>query len=204
MKATCPPNVARLGRAIISQLPPNLPAGRSVDVTFEYASSGRLHVRAEMTDGGHQVALEVQRTLTFADQWVDMWAAIVRSARGVGDLDDAARSSILESQATDKASNGVSLGTAEPSPPATTKAAADSENADSRPTSNPARRRIARNSRPQRALRELLGIVLGGAFGLVVGYVVVLWMLGIDPFGLASKLPEAYQWVVPQSVVSPD
>lgn len=54
-------------------------------------------------------------------------------------------------------------------------------------------------ARPEaEALSSMIAIVLGGACALPVTQLILWWVVGQDPLGIAPLLPEFLQWMAPQ------
>ena len=86
-------NATPIGKCIISDLPPRLPAKTPVIVQFFYASNGRLSVKASLPDVGAEAATTIERTYGMTDDVLADWEG--RVARGEFLLGEA-RSSAAE------------------------------------------------------------------------------------------------------------
>jgi molecular chaperone DnaK len=51
----------RIGRCVVHDLPPNLPAGTPVDVLFRYDTDGLINVKASLPTVGQQASLRIDR-----------------------------------------------------------------------------------------------------------------------------------------------
>ena len=51
-----------IGRCVLRDLPPNLPAGTFVDVAFRYDSHGLVHVQAKLPATGQKTEIQISRT----------------------------------------------------------------------------------------------------------------------------------------------
>ena len=51
----------KIGRCVVHDLPPNLPAGTPVDVLFRYDTDGLIHVKASLPTIGQQASLRIDR-----------------------------------------------------------------------------------------------------------------------------------------------
>lgn len=63
----------RIGKCRVSNLPENLPKNTPVYVTFQYASDGRLSVRAELPSADIQTQTSIQRSSGMTDQEIAFW-----------------------------------------------------------------------------------------------------------------------------------
>ncbi len=98
-ESSLPDQCTAIGRTVIRNLPPDLPQGWPVEVTFEYATNGRLHVRGTVPGTHHEVELDVERGAGLSEKGMTRWKEPVASASGfdafeniIGDvlgLDDA-------------------------------------------------------------------------------------------------------------------
>jgi hypothetical protein len=75
-----------IGRSVLRDLPLGLPQGTPVDVTFEYGSNGRLHVRARVPGTNHRVVIELQRERGLDDQRLHRWKQVLAGNEN-GELD---------------------------------------------------------------------------------------------------------------------
>jgi molecular chaperone DnaK len=80
-------NATPIGKCIISDLPPQLPAKTPVIVQFFYASNGRLSVKASLPDVGAEAATTIERTYGMTDDVLADWEG--RVMRGEFLLDEA-------------------------------------------------------------------------------------------------------------------
>jgi molecular chaperone DnaK len=67
----------QVGVATIKDLPPNLPAGWPVRVTYSYATNGRLNVTAKLKDHDACVTTEFLRENSMPDEDLELWAKYV-------------------------------------------------------------------------------------------------------------------------------
>lgn len=54
-------HATQIGRCVIHDLPPNLPAGTPVDVVFHYDTDGLINVKAQLPTCGHKASLRIDR-----------------------------------------------------------------------------------------------------------------------------------------------
>lgn len=66
-------NSTAIGRCVIRDLPPSLPANTPVDVTFRYGNNGRLVVEACLPKTGAQAVLSLNRAAGLAPEELDEW-----------------------------------------------------------------------------------------------------------------------------------
>jgi len=62
-----------LGKFRIRELPPKLPKGSLVDVSYAFDASGRIRVSAEEKSSGKQASIEIERRGNLDDQQVDLY-----------------------------------------------------------------------------------------------------------------------------------
>lgn len=67
-------NATPIGKCVIQDLPPKLPAGTPVDVAFTYSDDGRLTVRAKLPTLGKTAELNIERSSGLSDGQLQGWA----------------------------------------------------------------------------------------------------------------------------------
>ena len=72
-------NSTPIGQCVIRDLPPALPSGTPVRVTFAYRADGRLAVHAELPTIQKEAQLEIQRASGLSDIGVEQWAARINN-----------------------------------------------------------------------------------------------------------------------------
>jgi molecular chaperone DnaK len=82
-ESSLPANCVRIGRAIIRPLPAGLPAGTQVKVTYEYNTSGRLNVLAQIPGTDCQTTLTLERTGARAAPQVARWRQVIAGSPGL-------------------------------------------------------------------------------------------------------------------------
>ena len=81
-ESTVPEECTAIGRTVIRDLPAGLPKNWPVEVTFEYASNGRLRVHG-LVPGTHQsVVLCLERTAGLSDESIVRWKQPIDAAAG--------------------------------------------------------------------------------------------------------------------------
>jgi molecular chaperone DnaK len=68
---------AQVGVCAIRDLPPNLPAGWPVKVSYSYKANGQLHVTAALKGHDASVTTDFMRENSMPDEDVEMWAKFV-------------------------------------------------------------------------------------------------------------------------------
>ena len=79
-----PGECTTIGRTVVRDLPLGLPKGWPVEVTFEYASNGRLSVRAVVPGTHHEAQLDLEREAGLSDAGMARWKAPIAAAAGFG------------------------------------------------------------------------------------------------------------------------
>ena len=69
---------AMIGDFTITNLPPNLPAGSPVELTYSYEANGRIKAEAKELTGGRQAATEIVRDGGVSDTGLDAFEALAR------------------------------------------------------------------------------------------------------------------------------
>jgi molecular chaperone DnaK len=180
-----------IGQTAITGVPPNLPKGTPVDVTYEYAANGRLSVRARLRTGLHAVNLELQRQSALSSEHVSLWKRLLRTATGSkalwAELDQQEATQATPSAASVPISpiplspRPVPLAApAAPAPADHDELTSDLDGGSLPAKPQPARRRL----RPQLGpLGTTLGHVLFSLLGVLIGYYI-----------LCCLLPEQYNY----------
>ena len=78
-----------LGRAVLRNLPPGLPAGHKIHVEYRYDTNGRLAVRGHIPGYGDQALVELQRTKSLSDARLESWKKVVCRDGGFSDFQHA-------------------------------------------------------------------------------------------------------------------
>jgi molecular chaperone DnaK len=74
-------NSTPIGRCVIRNLPPSLPAGTPVEVFFTYGEDGRLTIRGRLPDLGREATLDIERSSGLSDAKLQEWDQRLRSGR---------------------------------------------------------------------------------------------------------------------------
>ena len=65
-----------LGKCRITELPPNLPKGSLIEVTYSFDESGRIKVEAQAKTAERQATIEIERRSGLTDQQIDAYARL--------------------------------------------------------------------------------------------------------------------------------
>jgi hypothetical protein len=97
-----PLECSAIGRTVIRDLPPNLPKGWPVEVTYEYGVNGRLSVRAKVRGTNKEVHLELERDESMSTDRLARWKNVLAGGGGLDAFDLAIQSELedLKRQAT--------------------------------------------------------------------------------------------------------
>jgi molecular chaperone DnaK len=90
-----------IGRAVLRDLPPGLPQGHPLDVTYAYAANGRLTVHLQVAETEKQLTLKLQRGDSLSEDHVDRWTHVVSSEDGFRSFEEMLEA-ILGVQATER------------------------------------------------------------------------------------------------------
>src|SRR5262249_55361020 len=77
-----PTSCSRIGVCAIKDLPPELPAGWPVRVSYTYESNGRLHVTAKLKGHRAGITTDFQRENSLPDEDLEMWAHYIEEEMG--------------------------------------------------------------------------------------------------------------------------
>ena len=83
-ESSMPGECTTIGKTVVRDLPLGLPKGWPVEVTFEYASNGRLSVRAVVPGTHHEAQLDLEREAGLSDAGMARWKAPIAAAAGFG------------------------------------------------------------------------------------------------------------------------
>lgn len=75
-------NATHIGTCLVKDLPPNLPKSTPVEVTFEYASNGRLLIDATLPTIGKQAKMSLNRAAGLSDAAIEKWKQRIESGFG--------------------------------------------------------------------------------------------------------------------------
>jgi hypothetical protein len=81
-ESSLPGECTAIGRTVIRDLPAGLPQGWPVEVTFEYATNGRLSVRAVVPGTQREETLELERDVGLSREGIARWKQTVASPAG--------------------------------------------------------------------------------------------------------------------------
>lgn len=82
-----PEQCTLIGRTTIRDLPPSLPQGWPIKVTYEYGVNGRLNVWARVPGTDREVKLELERDTGLAPERAARWKKLVEEEAGLDDFD---------------------------------------------------------------------------------------------------------------------
>jgi molecular chaperone DnaK len=82
-ESTDPGACNTVGRAILPDLPRDLPKGHPIEVTYHYTRSGRLQVRARVPGTDRALDVEFKRDRNYSSDRILRWQETVRSGKGV-------------------------------------------------------------------------------------------------------------------------
>ncbi len=74
-----------IGKCVIDDLPPGLPAGSQIDIFFSYAQDGRLTVRAHLPDVDRKAIMSIERASGLSDTLLQQWERRMREGLQLGD-----------------------------------------------------------------------------------------------------------------------
>ena len=87
-ESTIPSECTEIGRTVLRGLPPGLPLGWPIDVSYEYGTNGRLTVMAVVPGTEREVKLELERESSMSDDRVAKWKQAISSEGGFDDFSD--------------------------------------------------------------------------------------------------------------------
>ena len=181
-ESTMPAECTTIGRTSLGDLPPGLPKGWPVDVTFEYATNGRLEVRAVVPGTNRRLSLQLQREHGLSDTRVARWRQTVASLSGFDSFE-----SVLDEDAPDEetdaellplgddAGSGGERGVTEKKEPARVVRAVPPPPSPSARRDPPEKSAATERSMSLRVI-GVLGYLISAVVGLVIGYLLISWL----------------------------
>jgi molecular chaperone DnaK len=112
-ESTQPAECTTIGRTVVRDLPAGLPKAWPVEITFEYATNGRLSVRAVVPGTHHQAELSLEREVGLSGAGIARWKVPVSAAAGFDVFEVAVHESLA---ATPPAAAAGSSGILAPGP----------------------------------------------------------------------------------------
>ncbi|WP_442482912.1 Hsp70 family protein [Aeoliella sp. SH292] len=116
-ESSLPDQCSPLAVAALRNLPPGLPAGTPITVTYNYDTSGRLSVNAAVEGLGDQAQIELDRVRGLPESRIDRWKKVICRDGGYQDFEDAVASMLL----SDDMLHGAKSQPAKPVPQPTPK-----------------------------------------------------------------------------------
>lgn len=175
-ESSIPEDCTQIGRTVVRGLPPNLPKGAPVDVTFSYQSNGRLEVSVRIPGMEQETRLTIERNTGLSDTRIADWRTSIESAAS---FDELAALAVSEPEPADGDEPLVEEASSTPSVPAqppvqeSMAAAADGEQGDAPPQMYFTARGRSSNLH---FWVILAGWILSSVLGLGLGYLLVLWL----------------------------
>lgn len=80
-------NATHIGKCVVTDLPPDLPAKTPVRVTFDYSTNGRLSVGASLPKAGCHANTTIQRSAGLTDQTFELWRNRIDTGELLADRD---------------------------------------------------------------------------------------------------------------------
>ncbi len=68
-----------IGRCVVSDLPPDIPKGTAIDITFDYLDNGRLHVLATIPSMSQSATVAIERASGMSDATLRAWSDCLAS-----------------------------------------------------------------------------------------------------------------------------
>jgi molecular chaperone DnaK len=93
-ESTIPAACTSVGRAVIRNLPPDIPAGTAIQITYQYETNGRLKVTARIPGIGHETHLEMEREGQLSPQQVGRWRQVLAQNVPINSFEDAVKAEL--------------------------------------------------------------------------------------------------------------
>ena len=211
-----PRQCSRIGRAVMRDLPENLPRGWPIEVVYEYGTNGRLSVYARLPRTQSKVTVEFEHEEGMPGERVRRWRRVIEGNPGF-DTFESMLEDIMEEQDVERKSSLDARSTRQPDSPAqpaptvendfrtsavssssTDAVAAMSQTSGVAGDSRYDLQGDIRRAEPAAVFRQrnwgitILGHVLAAVAGLLIGYYVLAWF---TPRGNFLDLP--LPWMPP-------
>ena len=85
-ESALPSECTPIGRTALRDLPPGLPVGWPVEITYEYATNGRLNVTAVVPGTDREVKLQLEREGSLSDERLGRWKQAISASDGFDDF----------------------------------------------------------------------------------------------------------------------
>jgi len=95
-----PESCVTIGKAVLRNLPADLRKGHPIEVSYRYASNGRLDVRAHVPGTDREVAIELQRDGALSSAGLSSWRQVVTSQAGFSAFESIVEDALREEAAT--------------------------------------------------------------------------------------------------------
>lgn len=214
-ESAAPEECSAIGRTVIDDLPPALPQGWPIQVTYQYGANGRLSVRGLVPGTDREVSLEIERERGMTGPRVAQWKLAVAEDAGLDPFEALIAEELRNQQQPTRQprqSDKTSVAPAAEGPSATNNSAAGDDRdlaandsyaspgliespmspaaevrADEVPSMQSAGNLGVRR-RSHGVLAYLAGHLIFSVLGLVVGYYVLCW-IAPDANFLHLRLP---------------
>jgi molecular chaperone DnaK len=87
-ESSTPSECTPIGRTALRNLPPGLPAGWPVEITYEYETNGRLKVSAVVPGANREVNLQLEREGSLSDERLARWKQAISTDGGLDTFAD--------------------------------------------------------------------------------------------------------------------
>ena len=189
-ESTLPAQCIQLAKAAIRNLPPGLPKGTNIDVCYRFDTNGRLSVRANMSGGGKEVQIELDRVRGLTKHVLDRWRKVVCSDGGFDDFGEAITEMLQQVEEVDDTSppeaeekempevKGHSLEPAVPydAPAASSDALRHEREKQQHRRNEQIHVNHRAKQKPLAAVVFVVGHILASLLGLAIGYYVLCWL----------------------------
>ncbi len=188
-ESTVPDECSTIGRTSLRELPPSLPQGWPIDVTFQYATNGRLSVHTAVPGTDRHLSLQLQREVGLSDESMSRWQQAVSSLAGF-DVFESMLDSDSPGQEADAELLPLSQAPDQPGPAQPSPAQPDTVQPPplapvDRPEDEAAPQPPSPTQPPSKhslGIVDILGYILSTVIGLVLGYVIISWLFPQSDF----------------------
>ncbi len=86
-ESALPSECTPIGRTALRDLPPGLPVGWPIEITYEYATNGRLNVKAVVPGANREVMLQLEREGAISEERLGRWKQAISASQGLDDFE---------------------------------------------------------------------------------------------------------------------
>jgi hypothetical protein len=165
----------------IGELPPDLPKGAQIDVSYQFTAAGRLQVKAQLSRSGQALPVSVRRAQGMSEGQMADWKKLVARSAGLKAIHALLpkhreeRAALAATAPVANTGAAAAPPAAAPPPLAAAGEAPDDFALDTGDVDPSAERRRKRKITPRKIGILLAGYVVSALLGTAIGYYILMW-----------------------------